>query len=474
MPIYKYTMKKYFRSMSTWIILGITAVVVFVITGPLFFKQLTFAVSVAKYQRFADAFLAGILLLIVLFGSIFIGFKGGQVYKDEVEDGTFLIILSKPQSRSRIIFFKWLALSTMSVVFLVTVLLAMTLGVTFYGREAVMSEGVNISLYHNLIKNNLIIFGLGLVIVMILSSIALMISTKVSTGATIGITIAIGVSVQITGIIGQFSTTTTYNTKFIETNIKGKGRDLVGDMERKDPKKASRPPDFYKGVGKIIETLYTGALGDQTKVGSLTIPGGGLAFVGINVNTTPTFDFLSYIDLSYQVSLLSNIATTAANNRTILNTIDKTGGPGNIKKQKFVKTFGNFGEIVQKVQPLITLANLSLFLWAKQNNNAPYLLNKGGTALLPDIKLDWSYLINVDQLKIAGNEANVSLPVPKSGAKKNDTILSYMVYLGNHKKLDEIQYVDFINRYAVLSVYIILATILVPVSYFILKRQDFR
>jgi ABC-type transport system involved in multi-copper enzyme maturation permease subunit len=86
--------------------LAIVAIITFLVTGPLLFQEISSTIQPAKYRLFTGVYFSVVLLIIVLFGSIFIGFKGGQVYKDEVEDGTFLIVLSKPQSRSKIILFK--------------------------------------------------------------------------------------------------------------------------------------------------------------------------------------------------------------------------------------------------------------------------------------------------------------------------------------------------------------------------------
>jgi hypothetical protein len=133
----------------------------------------------------------------------------------------------------------------------------MTLAVIVFGRFPVITnDGVNISIYHNLPKDFIILFSIGLVMVMILSSIALIISTKVSTGATIGIIIAIGVFIQITGIIGQFSTTAAYDTKFLQSNIGRKTDSLITDMRKSAPNKKSN----YSEVAQTVNALYNAAM----------------------------------------------------------------------------------------------------------------------------------------------------------------------------------------------------------------------
>jgi hypothetical protein len=84
-------------------------------------------------------------------------------------------------------------------------------------------------------------------------------------------------------------------------------------------------------------------------------------------------------------------------------------------------------------------------------------------------------LLDLNGIKEAATVAGISSgALPKPGKDDNTTIKIYMEFLAKNKKIDKIKYVDFINKYGVLTVYIIIAIILVPASYFILRRQDFR
>ena len=489
MVIYKYTMLKFLKSTSTWVILFIAFAITFGITGPLSFSKVGSNPEATDYHLFTNAFFVGFLLLVILFGSIFIGFKGGQVYKDEVEDGTFLIILSKPQSRSKIILFKWLALSTISVLFLFTLLLSLSLGVAIFGRVAVISNGINISIWHNLPKDLGILFVISFVVIMILSSIALIISTKVSTGATIGMTIAIGVFVQITGLIGQFSSKESYDTSFIQNSPKTEEKKLLYDMNRLN--KGAKVD--YKPVAQIISMLYSSSITKGTiKIGTTSIKGAGLGFIGIDTNEFSSFSYLSFFDLNYQVSLLSSIAGDVATNNSTFETnsiqyrqMKGIGKTGNIKKQKFVKQYtqSEFDkEVKNKVQSIIDKTNTSIAMWALKEKLLNLLVtpidpNKP-PKLKPELLVNWTYIINLGNLKKIASHLNINpnFIANNNPYANNDSqlIQTYLDALSSKGKLNEIKYVDFINKYAILGIYMALAIILVPSSYYILRRQDFR
>jgi ABC-type transport system involved in multi-copper enzyme maturation permease subunit len=80
---------------------------IFGLVGGLVFGRIkTETISSSSYQFVLISALTGMISMFALLGAIFVGFKGAQMFKDEVEDGTFLIALSKPQSRGKIIFQK--------------------------------------------------------------------------------------------------------------------------------------------------------------------------------------------------------------------------------------------------------------------------------------------------------------------------------------------------------------------------------
>jgi hypothetical protein len=100
------------------------------------------------------------------------------------------------------------------------------------------------------------------------------------------------------------------------------------------------------------------------------LDGVGLGFLGINKKVTPSFSYLSYFDLNYQLKLLSQIAAEAANGSTSQENSDAisvaTGGPakaGIIRKQKYVSTYDSKSfntNIISKVQDILTAGNTAL------------------------------------------------------------------------------------------------------------------
>ncbi|RTZ69050.1 MAG: hypothetical protein DSZ21_00650 [Tenericutes bacterium] len=54
---------------------------------------------------------------ISIFASIFTGFKSVQLIRSEIEDGTLLLILSKPIPRHILILQKWLSIVVINLIF---------------------------------------------------------------------------------------------------------------------------------------------------------------------------------------------------------------------------------------------------------------------------------------------------------------------------------------------------------------------
>jgi len=63
-------------------------------------------VGYSSYIKQVYIIISTMTSFISVFVSIFAGFKSATLFKDEIEDGTFLVMISKPISRSRIIFSK--------------------------------------------------------------------------------------------------------------------------------------------------------------------------------------------------------------------------------------------------------------------------------------------------------------------------------------------------------------------------------
>lgn len=79
---------------------------------------------------------------IAIFTSVFAGFKSATMYRDEIEDGTFLVMLSKPITRRKMLFAKWFALQTTIAIY------ALIIAVTFFITISAFDYGKNINNLH--------------------------------------------------------------------------------------------------------------------------------------------------------------------------------------------------------------------------------------------------------------------------------------------------------------------------------------
>lgn len=210
LAIYKYTLFKYFKSYSTWVIMAFSAIVIgFIIGGmlPFLFIDVAKPNAAKIYSKTVILTVAGITVFLGIFSAIFAGFKSATMFKDEVENGTFLVLISKPMKRSEIIFGKWFALQTLLLMYSVVSVLALCTGISIFDNGSQIS-GLKAMGIGNL-KTEIWYAGIFIFIILyltalIFSSLGIMISTKLSTGSTIGIIIAIGVYIPISGLIGMF------------------------------------------------------------------------------------------------------------------------------------------------------------------------------------------------------------------------------------------------------------------------------
>lgn len=209
--IYKYTILKYFKSYSTWVIMAFSAIVIgFIIGGmlPFLFIDVTKQTAAQTYSKAIVLTVAGITVFFGIFSAIFAGFKSATMYKDEVENGTFLVLISKPMKRIDILFGKWLALQTLLLMYATVSVLFLCFGVMIFDNGSQIPELNAIgfkSLKTSIWYAGIFMFLILYLTALIFSSLGIMISTKLSTGTTIGIIIAIGVYIPISGLIGMFA-----------------------------------------------------------------------------------------------------------------------------------------------------------------------------------------------------------------------------------------------------------------------------
>ncbi|MCL8211034.1 hypothetical protein LT336_00786 [Spiroplasma sp. JKS002671] len=201
MPIFRYTTKKIFISPSTWVVLFLSIVILalswslpFVLANaqaPIkisWTKNLVLSTMLSTWKIFTFSTFISFTLI------IFIGVKATQIFRDEIDDGTLLILVSKPISRNKIWREKWLS-------FQVTLILYVFLTILVSGLFLLIPKIGNATIYGALVPYMGILFGIALLFDLIISSIILLLSLVLNSKATIAI------SVGFAALIGIFSQT---------------------------------------------------------------------------------------------------------------------------------------------------------------------------------------------------------------------------------------------------------------------------
>ena len=229
MAIYNYTMKKYLKAPSTYVISIISFIIVFVVGAYLPYTHLDYTTTPEEYAKLVIVVVSSITLFMSLFTSIFAGFKAATMFKDEVENGTFLVVLSKPISRTRLIIVKWLALQTIILLYTFMVAFVFMTGTLIFDKGSTIKDlklaGIG-TLSSRIVEVSIYIWLIMFLIGFIFSSISLLLSTRLSVGATIGISIGLGLVVPITSMIGMFSKTDEYE-KFDESKTVNESKTVM-------------------------------------------------------------------------------------------------------------------------------------------------------------------------------------------------------------------------------------------------------
>lgn len=276
--IYKYTLIKYLKSWSTWVILFFSVVITFLLGGWVPFKFATMN-NATQYSTISVLLVSGITSFLSIFTSVFSGFKAATMFKDEVEDGTFLVILSKPVNRSKIIFSKWLSMQTLILSYTLVVALTFLVGITIFDKGNQISDMATLGVKSLKSKVGIIfayIWMILFVVSLIFSSIGLLLSTRLSVGSTIGISIALGIIIPISSLVGMFTHKNAWekmnsaNVTQIESIAGQSGMNINIDNSK---------------------TLYSLAL---------------------ETGEHDNFNFTKFFDLNYQISRLSEFASDEA------------------------------------------------------------------------------------------------------------------------------------------------------------------
>lgn len=174
MPIFRYTFKKMIATPSTWIIFLLTLIflalswsLISIIIGPDVIKLLTYDQALGFYLPQWKMLSFSVLLSIMIF--VFIAVKATQVFRDEIDDGTLLILVSKPVSRTRIWTEKLLSLQ-------VVIILYLFLSIFIVSFVIVIPEVGSTTIYSAVFPYLWILFGVAIIFDLIISSIAILFS----------------------------------------------------------------------------------------------------------------------------------------------------------------------------------------------------------------------------------------------------------------------------------------------------------
>ena len=298
--IYKQAMKKYFKSPSTWIILVAGVFLSGFMGGvmPWINFDANKEMATSSYILLVVGTIGVISTFVSIFASIYAGFKGAAMFRDEIEAGTFLTLLSKPIRRSGIIFGKWLALQSALLVF--SFLVAFAFGVS----SAIFDKGSQLSnlelfgtttLRQNAALVSVYLWGIFMLMSIIFSSFALLISTRLSFGATIGLTIATGVIIPITSLVFTF----TYK-KSHDKISDGKALSVIFDFEKEARSLGAKDSELN------LPERYAQ---DKKHYFDLMMDTNSIYSLGVATGETNGFKDAWYMDINYQISQLASFAS---------------------------------------------------------------------------------------------------------------------------------------------------------------------
>ncbi len=297
MAIFRYTMVKFLKTPSTWVLFVFCGGLLFWISGLPFHtwgRNWNFK-SVAEQQYdMKTAFIASYSALgsiLALSIALFAGFKGAQVFRDEIEDGSFLIVLSKPLSRRKIIFWKWLAFMTLFLVY--------GFALAFLHAIGSLSEMKGTYIKNKIFAAMPLEFLIIVIFVIIFSSIALIFSTFLSSRGVMGVMFVFGLGIVFSQLISAFTYIPAF-TKFDVTKHIGKtetANELYARQKTLVNKNllTSKPSDLFL----TKHNLYIS-----------------------NPNSVNTYKNLWFFDLSYHINMMDSIVvdTVLHNNMQHKNT----------------------------------------------------------------------------------------------------------------------------------------------------------
>jgi ABC-type transport system involved in multi-copper enzyme maturation permease subunit len=314
--------------------------------------------------------------------SLFAGFKGAALFRSEIEDSSILVMISKPINKFRFNLVRWLVFMTAMFIFVFLLSLFMSFGMMLGSNFIELTA-------RDIFLALAITTCLGMVVALIFSSIALILSTFLSSSLTIGLTALVGLISPITGIIQNLVTPDTQATV-------GKRMEKLLGMNNSFYEQLSNPEidsfdqiqekDIYISNAEISTIYYL-----RNKKYNVLLPSSGVSLTNrikitdviskkyfdniINetnpekrkekVNnfkkTTPfhklknvsnPYSYLKYFDISYHFQLLSSIISDVSVSDEQMNKFssifsaasgsNSSGNLGPVKKDRIVDTSSVF------------------------------------------------------------------------------------------------------------------------------------
>ncbi len=271
MVIYKYNLKKYMRTVSTWILLAIAIALVGLLTWvisqtPKDNNDVTADQKFILYKLSISQSFTYVGMIILVMVVIFAAFKSVQLFRDEINEGSLLLVISKPISRRRVLQQKWMALLSVFFIFIIPVVIVHTGILLMYMKPHSLHKEIYLGFFSEI--------GVSLILFILFSSLFLMISLKLGVKSILGISFAFVVLL----FVSQSLQTLTYVNTFklengkVNDGIFGPNGDNTsvfpaggGDEDYKEynPKYYSfqkdtstkNPSDSYKAVPKIYSKI---------------------------------------------------------------------------------------------------------------------------------------------------------------------------------------------------------------------------
>ncbi len=206
MTIFKYSLKKYYFSLSTWLFILMGIILVSGITLSFISQGHNNFLHINNVADNKSAVLSVYILLtpiIAAFSSIFLVYKVVQLFRDSQDDGTMLLIITKPISRKKILFYKWLSLAAVFMIYLIIILgIQTSLLLTFAKYPNYQND-----IFKGLIGEVITLF----ICFLISSQILIMLSLKFGFRSLLGITFIATVGFSTISILQTTSYKPTYD-----------------------------------------------------------------------------------------------------------------------------------------------------------------------------------------------------------------------------------------------------------------------